>query len=167
MAVTSTIAVRMLTDWLPAQPTWPASSPGQAPWPSWPPPAGISPPGAAARACAGGQAPVSAPSRSKPPAAAGGQLNAFSPVVLAPYASTGPLLAAEQEAGRLHIHPALVVLWPRGCRGGAPRDRAGLRRAKVHHSYAATSARSSAELPVQLVARQQRLGAPRAGRCRL
>lgn len=38
------------------------------------------------------------------------ELNLFRPVMVAPYASMGALLASEQEAGRLHINPVLMVL---------------------------------------------------------
>jgi phenylacetate-CoA ligase len=41
-------------------------------------------------------------------------LNAFRPAILAPYAGIGAQLAAEQEAGRLHIDPILVVLSAEG-----------------------------------------------------
>ncbi|MCB8808793.1 hypothetical protein LJD48_28010, partial [Escherichia coli] len=42
------------------------------------------------------------------------RLNSIRPAILAPYASTGRLLASEQEAGRLHINPALVILSAEG-----------------------------------------------------
>lgn len=66
------------------------------------------------------------------------QLNRFQPAILAPYASVGAMLAHEQEAGRLHIRPSLVVLSAEGL--VAPEyDRIGRAfRAKVGHSYAAT-----------------------------
>ena len=38
------------------------------------------------------------------------QLNEFQPAVLEGYASTVAMLASEQEAGRLHIHPMLVTV---------------------------------------------------------
>ncbi|WP_439659410.1 phenylacetate--CoA ligase family protein [Lentzea sp. HUAS TT2] len=41
-------------------------------------------------------------------------LNTFRPAILAPYASMGALLATEQQAGRLHIDPALVILSAEG-----------------------------------------------------
>lgn len=66
------------------------------------------------------------------------QLNAFDPAVLAPYASTLRLLADEQEAGRLHIHPALVVP---AAEGLPDREYARITAAfgaLVRHSYAAT-----------------------------
>ncbi len=65
-------------------------------------------------------------------------LNAFRPVLLAPYASMGALLASEQEAGRLHIDPVLVVL---SAEGLPERERERIARAfgaKVRDSYAAT-----------------------------
>lgn len=66
------------------------------------------------------------------------QLNAFDPAVLAPYASTGRLLAAEQEAGRLHLHPALVVLSAEGLPENEYPRIADAFGALVRHSYAAT-----------------------------
>lgn len=41
-------------------------------------------------------------------------LNEFQPALLAPYAGIGAQLASEQEAGRLHIHPALIALSAEG-----------------------------------------------------
>ena len=65
-------------------------------------------------------------------------LNRFRPAILAPYASIGALLAGEQEAGRLHINPVLVVLVAEGLPAGGY-DRIGKAfNVKVHHSYAAT-----------------------------
>ena len=65
-------------------------------------------------------------------------LNAFRPAILAPYAGIGALLAGEQEAGRLHINPALVVL---SAEGLAPAGYDRISKAfgvTVRHSYAAT-----------------------------
>ena len=42
------------------------------------------------------------------------ELNQFQPALLAPYASMARLMASEQEAGRLRIHPALMVLVAEG-----------------------------------------------------
>ncbi|SFV22831.1 phenylacetate--CoA ligase family protein [Micrococcus terreus] len=66
------------------------------------------------------------------------QLNAFDPAVLAPYAATGELLAAEQDAGRLDIHPVLVVLAAEGLAEGGYAHIAEAFGATVRHSYAAT-----------------------------
>lgn len=66
------------------------------------------------------------------------RLNRFRPVVLAPYASMGALLASEQQAGRLHINPVLVVL---SAEGLPQREYARIEAAfgaTVRHSYAAT-----------------------------
>ena len=65
-------------------------------------------------------------------------LNAFRPALLAPYASMGLLLAGEQKAGRLKIHPVLIVL---SAEGLAAEDYSRIARAfgsKVRDSYAAT-----------------------------
>jgi len=65
-------------------------------------------------------------------------LNRFRPVLVAPYASMGALLASEQEAGRLHINPVLMVL---SAEGLPAREYDRIARAfntKVRHSYAAT-----------------------------
>lgn len=64
-------------------------------------------------------------------------LNDFRPAVLTPYASMGALLATEQEAGRLHINPALVVLSAEGLPAGEYDRIATAFGAKVRHSYAA------------------------------
>ncbi|WP_144662955.1 phenylacetate--CoA ligase family protein [Paenarthrobacter nicotinovorans] len=66
------------------------------------------------------------------------RLNDFSPAILAPYASTGRLLASEQEAGRLHIRPALVVLSAEGLPVGEYERMATAFAAKVRQGYAAT-----------------------------
>lgn len=64
-------------------------------------------------------------------------LNAFRPAILAPYASMGALLAAEQQAGRLHIDPALVILSAEGLPPGEYSRIATAFGAKIRHSYAA------------------------------
>ena len=65
-------------------------------------------------------------------------LNRFRPAILAPYASMGALLAGEQQAGRLQIAPALVVLSAEGL-PAADYDRiAQSFGAPVRHGYAAT-----------------------------
>lgn len=65
-------------------------------------------------------------------------LNRFRPAVVDAYASMAALLASEQEAGRLHIDPALVTVTAEGL----PADEYGrIARAfntKVGNSYAAT-----------------------------
>ncbi|GAA4918797.1 phenylacetate-coenzyme A ligase PaaK-like adenylate-forming protein [Stackebrandtia albiflava] len=64
-------------------------------------------------------------------------LNRFRPAVLLPYATTGALLAAEAEAGRLRIDPALVML---SAEGLAPSEYDRIGRAfdaPVGHSWAA------------------------------
>jgi phenylacetate-coenzyme A ligase PaaK-like adenylate-forming protein len=66
------------------------------------------------------------------------QLNAFQPAMLAPYATTAALLATEQEAGRLRIHPALVALAAEGLPEGEPARIAASFGATVGNSYAAT-----------------------------
>ncbi|MGK2868368.1 MAG: phenylacetate--CoA ligase family protein [Mycobacterium sp.] len=65
-------------------------------------------------------------------------LNRFQPAILAPYASTGVLLAAEQAAARLHIRPVLVVLSAEGLRPGDEDRIAAAFGAKVRQGYAAT-----------------------------
>ncbi|QIN85421.1 phenylacetate--CoA ligase family protein (plasmid) [Rubrobacter tropicus] len=65
-------------------------------------------------------------------------LNRFRPAVVAPYASTAALLAAEQETGRLRIDPVLLALAAEGLPAGE-RDRiAKAFDARVGDSYAAT-----------------------------
>ena len=65
-------------------------------------------------------------------------LNRFRPSLLTPYASMGALLATEQEAGRLDIHPVLVVLSAEGLPSREYARIAGAFDAKVRDSYAAT-----------------------------
>ncbi len=64
-------------------------------------------------------------------------LNAFRPAILAPYASMGALLATEQQAGRLHIDPALVVLSAEGLPESEHHRIAAAFGAKVRQGYAA------------------------------
>lgn len=66
------------------------------------------------------------------------RLNRFRPAVVAPYASMAALLAGEQEAGRLHIRPVLLVLSAEGLPTGEYDRIAKAFGAKVRHSYAAT-----------------------------
>ncbi len=65
-------------------------------------------------------------------------LNRFRPVIVAPYASMGALLASEQEAGRLHINPVLMVLAAEGLPAREYDRIAKAFNTKVRHSYAAT-----------------------------
>ncbi|ULN44852.1 phenylacetate--CoA ligase family protein (plasmid) [Mycolicibacterium crocinum] len=65
-------------------------------------------------------------------------LNRFRPAILAPYATTGALLASEQHAGRLRIDPVLVVLSAEGL-PDTEYDRIGSAfGAKVRQGYAAS-----------------------------
>lgn len=66
------------------------------------------------------------------------QLNRFRPTILAPYASIGALLAGEQEAGRLHINPVLVVLSAEGLPAGGYDRITRAFGVKAHHSCVAT-----------------------------
>ncbi|MEW1983847.1 phenylacetate--CoA ligase family protein [Pseudarthrobacter oxydans] len=66
------------------------------------------------------------------------QLDSCRPALLAPYASTGRLLALEQEAGRLNIHPVAVILSAEGLPAGDYARIGAAFGAKVLHSYAAT-----------------------------
>lgn len=66
------------------------------------------------------------------------QLNAFQPALLAPYASMARLMASEQEAGRLQIHPVLMVLAAEGLPLGEYDRIAGVFATKLGNSYAAT-----------------------------
>ncbi len=65
-------------------------------------------------------------------------LNQFQPAVVAPYASMAALLASEQEAGRLHINPVLMVLAAEGLALDEYDRIAQAFNAKVRHSYAAS-----------------------------
>ena len=66
------------------------------------------------------------------------RLNHFQPALLAPYASMAAMLADEQEAGRLDIHPVLLALSAEGL----PQEEYGriarMFNAKVGNSYAAS-----------------------------
>lgn len=66
------------------------------------------------------------------------ELNRFRPAILASYASIGALLAGEQEAGRLHINPALVLLSAEGLPAGRYDRITRAFGVKARHSYAAT-----------------------------
>jgi phenylacetate-CoA ligase len=66
------------------------------------------------------------------------KLNRFRPAILTPYASMGALLASEQQAGRLHINPVLVVLSAEGLALPEYDRIARTFHATVRHSYAAT-----------------------------
>nr|WP_012311483.1 coenzyme F390 synthetase-like protein [Arthrobacter sp. AK-1]ABR66951.1 coenzyme F390 synthetase-like protein [Arthrobacter sp. AK-1] len=66
------------------------------------------------------------------------QLNSFRPAILAPYASTGRLLAFEQEAGRLNIQPTAVILAAEGLPEGEYHRISAAFGAKVSQGYAAT-----------------------------
>lgn len=66
------------------------------------------------------------------------KLNNFQPVLLAPYASIGSLLATEQEEGRLNISPVLLVLSAEGLQEKEYKRISKVFNAKVHDSYAAT-----------------------------
>jgi phenylacetate-coenzyme A ligase PaaK-like adenylate-forming protein len=65
-------------------------------------------------------------------------LNAFQPDILAPYASVGVLLANEQKAGRLSIHPSLVVLSAEGLSDAGYQGVGEAFRTPARFSYAAT-----------------------------
>jgi len=67
-----------------------------------------------------------------------GQLNEFRPALLALYASIAKLLAAEQEAGRLHIKARLVVCAAEGLAVGEYDRIAKVFGAKLGNTYAAT-----------------------------
>lgn len=66
------------------------------------------------------------------------RLNRFRPALLTPYASMAALLASEQEAGRLHIDPVLMILSAEGLALPEYDRIARAFHAKVRHSYAAT-----------------------------
>ena len=66
------------------------------------------------------------------------RLNSFRPALLAPYASTGRLLALEQEAGRLNIQPTAVILSAEGLPAGEYARISAAFGAKVRQGYAAT-----------------------------
>lgn len=66
------------------------------------------------------------------------ELNRFQPAVIAPYASIGALLASEQEAGRLNIHPVAMILSAEGLPIPEYERIAKSLNTKVRYSYAAT-----------------------------
>lgn len=66
------------------------------------------------------------------------RLNRFQPALLTPYASTAAMLADEQEAGRLHIDPVLLVLAAEGLPQPEYGRIARVFGAKVGNSYAAS-----------------------------
>lgn len=65
-------------------------------------------------------------------------LNRFQPAILAPYASLAPMLADEQQAGRLHIHPVLLTLAAEGLPTAEYQRIADVFNAKVGNSWAAS-----------------------------
>lgn len=66
------------------------------------------------------------------------RLNRFQPALLTPYASMAAMLADEQEAGRLHIDPVLLVLAAEGLPQPEYGRIARVFGAKVGNSYAAS-----------------------------
>lgn len=66
------------------------------------------------------------------------QLNAFEPTLVAPYASMARLMASEQEAGRLRIHPVLMVLAAEGLPLREYERIAEVFETKLGNSFAAT-----------------------------
>ncbi len=66
------------------------------------------------------------------------RLNEFEPALLAPYASMASLLATEQEAGRLRIHPALISVTAEGLPIDEYERIARVFDTRVGNSYAAT-----------------------------
>lgn len=66
------------------------------------------------------------------------RLNRFQPALLAPYASMAAMLADEQEAGRLDIHPVLLALSAEGLPQAEYGRIARVFDAKVGNSYAAS-----------------------------
>lgn len=66
------------------------------------------------------------------------RLNRFQPAMLAPYASMAAVLADEQEAGRLGIHPVLIALSAEGLPQPEYGRIAGVFGAKIGNSYAAS-----------------------------
>lgn len=65
-------------------------------------------------------------------------LNGFDPAVMAPYASAASLLANEQLAGRLRVHPALIAVTAEGLPTAEYERIAEAFGARVGNSYAAT-----------------------------
>jgi phenylacetate-CoA ligase len=68
------------------------------------------------------------------------RINQFRPAIFVAYGSVGALLASEQEAGRLRINPALVLLTAEGLPAGEYERIARAFCAKVRHTYIATEA---------------------------
>lgn len=66
------------------------------------------------------------------------RLNRFQPAILISYATVTKLLAGEQEAGRLHIKPVLVLLVAEGLAADEYDRIAGVFNTKVVNSYAAS-----------------------------
>lgn len=66
------------------------------------------------------------------------QLNRFRPAVVDAYASMAALLASEQEAGRLHIDPVLVIVTAEGMPTSEYDRIAKVFNTNVGNSYAAT-----------------------------
>lgn len=66
------------------------------------------------------------------------ELNRFDPAIVAPYASTAAILASEQAAGRLNIHPAMMVLSAEGLSDREYARIAASFQTKVRDGYAAT-----------------------------
>ncbi|KXJ98006.1 MAG: CapK protein [Acidobacteria bacterium OLB17] len=66
------------------------------------------------------------------------ELNRFQPAIVAPYASTGAMLASEQEAGRLNIHPVAMILSAEGLPIPEYERIAKSLNTKVRYSYAAS-----------------------------
>ncbi|NIJ43153.1 hypothetical protein FHS78_003465, partial [Parvibaculum indicum] len=66
------------------------------------------------------------------------RLNRFQAALLTPYASMAALLADEQEAGLLHIHPVLLALSAEGLPQKEYGRIARVFNAKVGNSYAAS-----------------------------
>ncbi|HKS58742.1 MAG TPA: hypothetical protein VJS12_25855 [Steroidobacteraceae bacterium] len=66
------------------------------------------------------------------------QLNAFQPTLVAPYASMARLMASEQEAGRLRIHPVVMILAAEGLPLREYDRIAKVFESKLGNSYAAT-----------------------------
>lgn len=75
---------------------------------------------------------------SKPLSELVAQLNQFRPVIFGGYASTIALLASEQEAGRLHINPVLVLPIAEGLPVGEYERIGNVFNAKTRTSYAAS-----------------------------
>lgn len=65
-------------------------------------------------------------------------LNRFQPAIVTPYASTGAMLASEQEAGRLNIHPVAMILSAEGLPIPEYERIEKSLNTKVRYSYAAT-----------------------------